>query len=70
MSTTSGHCSTGYEPVKEAFEQLARSGCEDKLQLCVYVGKECVLDLISHKQGDNYTSDSIQVLKANIPWQE
>ena len=58
-----GSFAAGFEPVKEALEKLLNSGCEDKVQLCVYVGKDCVLDLYgSFGQNDStYNSDTIQV---------
>ena len=59
-----GSFAAGFEPVKEALEKLLNSGCEDKVQLCVYVGKDCVLDLYgSFSSNDStYNSDTIQVL--------
>ena len=48
-----GSFAAGFEPVKEALEKLLNSGCEDKVQLCVYVGKDCVLDL---HQGKYWTA--------------
>lgn len=56
-----GHCSEGYEAVKAHFEKLLRKGCEDNAQLCVYVGKECVLDLAGTAIGDDkYNADTLQ----------
>ena len=59
-----GSFSAGFEPVKEALEKLLNSGCEDKVQLCVYVGKDCVLDLYGSfgSNDSTYNSDTIQVL--------
>ena len=57
-----GSFAAGFEPVKDALEKMLNSGCEDKLQLCVYVGKDCVLDLYgSFKADSSYNSDTIQV---------
>ncbi len=57
-----GHCSKGYEPVKEEVLRMLRKGVEENLQLCVYVGKECVLDLCGTNVGDtSYTRDTVQV---------
>ena len=59
-----GSFAAGFEPVKEALEKLLNSGCEDKVQLCVYVGKDCVLDLYGSfgSNDSTYNSDTIQVL--------
>ena len=59
-----GSFASGFEPVKEALEKLLNSGCEDKVQLCVYVGKDCVLDLYGSfgSNDSTYNSDTIQVL--------
>ena len=57
-----GSFAAGFEPVKDALEKMLNSGCEDKLQLCVYVGKDCVLDLYGSQGSDStYNSDTIQV---------
>ena len=57
-----GSFAAGFEPVKDALEKMLNSGCEDKLQLCVYVGKDCVLDLYGSTEEDStYNSDTIQV---------
>ena len=57
-----GHCSKGFEPVKEEVMRMLRKGVEENLQLCVYVGKECVLDLYGTNIGDKtYSQDSLQV---------
>ena len=66
-----GSFAAGFEPVKDALEKLLNSGCEDKVQLCVYVGKDCVIDLYgSFKQDDtNYNSDTIQVFVCLLNFQ-
>ena len=57
-----GHISPGFEPVKQHLQKMLDTGCEDKLQLCVYVGKECVVDLYGTTFPDsNYTPDTMQV---------
>ena len=40
-----GRVASGYESVRDMFAQLLRDGEERHLQLCVYVGQECVVDL-------------------------
>ena len=66
-----GSFAAGFEPVKEALEKLLNSGCEDKVQLCVYVGKDCVLDLYGSfgSNDSTYNSDTIQVLVRSRPSQ-
>ena len=62
MAKVQGLCTEGFQPVKDYLEQMLGSECEDKLQLCVYVGKECVLDLFGSRTSDtSYNGDSIQV---------
>ena len=57
-----GHISPGFEPVKQHLQKMLDTGCEDKLQLCVYVGKECVVDLYGTTFPDsNYSPDTMQV---------
>ena len=52
-----------FEPVQKAFEKLLNSGCEDNLQLCVYLDAECVIDLFgSAKNDEKYSADSIQCI--------
>ena len=45
MSLAEGSVSPGFEPVKEMFERMLRSGCDKCAQLCIYVGDERVVDL-------------------------
>ena len=40
-----GTAASGFEPVREMFEAMLRSGCDTKAQLCVYIGEEKVIDL-------------------------
>ena len=61
-SKVKGHVSPGYEPVKDHLQKMLDSGCEDKLQLCVYVGKKCVVDLSASFNPDDqsYSADTMQ----------
>ena len=61
-SKVKGHVSSGYEPVKDHLQKMLDSGCEDKLQLCVYVGKKCVVDLNASINPDeqSYSADTMQ----------
>ena len=45
MSLVKGDVSPGFEPVRDAFEAMMRSGCDTRAQLCVYAGGERVVDL-------------------------
>ena len=59
-----GHVSEGYEPVIEYLEKIINSSCEDKIQMCVYVNKICVIDLYGSTKNDlNYDLDTMQVSK-------
>ena len=42
----SGIVKPGYEPVLKAFENNFYNEWDTKAQLCVFVGEECVVDLI------------------------
>ena len=58
-----GHVSSGYEHVRELYEEDFGRGSDVDSQLCVYVGGEKVVDLWgSHgpKRDPNYGPDSIQ----------
>jgi hypothetical protein len=62
MAKLQGFCAKGYEPVKAHLEKMLRSGCEDKVQLSVYVGKECVINLFGSYDNDLlYNEDTMQV---------
>ncbi len=64
MVKIKGTCDKKFEAVRKAFEQMIKSGCEDKAQLCVYVGDKCVIDLHgSYDNDSNYGPDKIQVQK-------
>ena len=57
-----GFVAEGFEPVQKHFEKMLSSGCEDNMQLCVYLGKTCVVDLYgSYKENSPYDGDSMQV---------
>ena len=45
MGLVKGSVSPGFEPVRDAFEAMIRSGCDTRAQLCVYAGVERVVDL-------------------------
>ena len=60
-SQVKGHVSPGYEPVQAHLQKMLDTGCEDKLQLCVYVGKTCVVDLYATTQNDpHYSANTLQ----------
>ena len=40
-----GKCCKNYEPVKDELKKMLLSGGEENVQLCVYVGDECIVDL-------------------------
>jgi hypothetical protein len=42
----SGHCKREFEPVIAELEALAEKGIDKTGQLCVYVGNECVIDVV------------------------
>jgi len=57
----------GYEPVRSLFEENFRRGREENAQLCVYVGKEKVVDLWgvrnpSSEEGKAYGPDKVQMI--------
>ena len=45
MSLSHGCVSPGFEPVKDMFEAMLRSGCDRRAQLCVFMGEERTVDL-------------------------
>ena len=45
MSVVKGSVSPGFEPVRDAFAEMVRSGCDTRAQLCVFAGEERVVDL-------------------------
>jgi putative heme degradation protein len=58
-----GLCDKKFEPVKAHLEHMLRKGCEDNVQLCVYVDNKCVIDLYGTAVGNHkYNADSIQVI--------
>lgn len=55
-----GTVAAGFEPVAEAFERTMHSLSEDNAQLCVYVGDDCVVDLVGSAEGDeDFNADSL-----------
>ena len=40
-----GYCRKDFDAVKEVFFSNLKSGAEENVQLCVYVGPELVIDL-------------------------
>jgi hypothetical protein len=62
-----GTCDKEYEPVQQHLEHMLRKGCEDSVQLCVYVDNKCVIDLYgsgspTDANHPDYNSDTIQVI--------
>ena len=50
-----GTCDERFKSVKDIFCQTFQSGDEDAAQLCIYVGKTCVVDLYgTSKKPDRY----------------
>ena len=45
MSLAHGVVAPGFEPVRDMFEKMLRSGVDTKAQLCIYLGEEKVIDL-------------------------
>ena len=57
-----GFCDKQFEPVKQKVQEMLDYGCEENIQLCVYVDGKCVIDLYGSAVGDTtYNADSIQV---------
>ena len=62
MGKIKGYVDEGFESVRDQLEKMIQSGCEDNLQLCVYLDKKCVIDLHgSFFENSVYNSDSMQV---------
>ena len=62
MGKIKGYVAEGFEPVRDQLEKMIQSGCEDHLQLCVYLDKKCIIDLHgSFCENSVYNSDSMQV---------
>jgi CubicO group peptidase (beta-lactamase class C family) len=51
-----GHVKVGFEPVVNYLEKLGKEGYDKTAQLCVYVGQECVIDVIMSADKD-FTAD-------------
>ena len=65
MSLAEGSVSPGFEPVKEMFERMLRSGCDKCAQLCIYVGDERVVDLWGKAEevvDDRFGPDSLMTV--------
>ena len=59
-----GFVAEGFEPVKKCLENMMKTDCEDKVQLCVFVEGKCVIDLHGSQDDDvPYDRDSLQVSK-------
>ena len=57
-----GFCDEKFLPVKQHVEKLLKFGAEENLQLCIYVGDKCVVDLYGTAVGDwTYTAETYQV---------
>ena len=57
-----GFCDEKFLPVKKHLEKMLKSGAEENLQLCIYVGDKCVVDLYGTAVGDwTYTPEIHQV---------
>ena len=57
-----GFVTEGFEPVQKHLESMLASGCEDNVQLCVYVAKKCVINLYgSYNDHAQYDENSLQV---------
>ena len=58
-----GTCDERFKSVKDIFYQTFQNGDEDAAQLCIYVGKTCVVDLYgtSKKPDRTYGPDTFHV---------
>ena len=58
-----GTCDARFKSVKDIFYQTFQNGDEDAAQLCIYVGKTCVVDLYgtSKKPDRTYGPDTFHV---------
>ena len=59
-----GYCRKDFNAVKEVFVSNLKSGAEENVQLCVYVGPELVIDLWGCRNPENpdqYGPNSLQV---------
>ena len=59
-----GYCRRDFDAVKEVFFSNLKSGAEENVQLCVYVGPELVIDLWGCRNPENpdqYGPNSLQV---------
>ena len=57
-----GYCDKQFDSVKEYLKKMLETGAEENVQLCVYVGGKCVIDLYGTAVGDcTYNADTLQV---------
>ena len=63
-----GTCDERFKSVKDMFYQTFQNGDEDAAQLCIYVGKTCVVDLYgTSKNPDRYYGpDTFHVRTYNL----
>jgi len=54
-----GTVASGYESVRDMFEENFKEGREDSAQLCVYVGEELVIDLYASLSSSSYNGDTL-----------
>merc|ERR1711942_421797 len=54
-----GTVDSGYESVRDMFEENFKQGREDSAQLCVYVGEELVVDLYASLSSTSYNGDTL-----------
>ena len=55
-----GFCDPKYDKVKKHLEHMIAKGCDENIQLCVYVGGKCVVDLYG-ATNDNFDGNKTQV---------
>ena len=57
-----GFCDEIFAPVKDYLRKMLETGAEENVQLCVYVGGKCVIDLYGTAVGDcTYGANTLQV---------
>ena len=60
----SGHVKAGFEPVIHHLESQGADGFDKKSQLCVWVGEECVIDVIMTDE-PSFTADHKTVIMSS-----
>ena len=55
-----GFCDPKYDKVKKHLEHMIAKGCDENIQLCVYVGGKCVVDLYG-ATNDSFDGNKTQV---------